>query len=157
MCCVAEEIYYKKVKGKYVPVGMYDSDVQSSLPIGSHLITVEPGWKMTRFRIDPAIAPLLAAGIYAEQGMIAALREISKLYPSVAPLTEEQHNAWEALIKSLDKDSVQLNRVSAQDIASAGVVALIEEASHLLMNPAVQKAYDNFMLVCKLVTEETND
>jgi hypothetical protein len=46
--------------------------------------------------------------------------------------------------------------LSVRDCAEAGVKAMQEEASKLMTNPAVKKAYEHFQLVCEL-TRESNE
>jgi hypothetical protein len=42
---------------------------------------------------------------------------------------------------------------SARDAVEAGVEAMQQEAMRPMQNPSVQKAYEQFMLVCKLTSE----
>jgi hypothetical protein len=49
-----------------------------------------------------------------------------------------------------------LNISSARDIAEAGIKAQIEEATKLMEHPSVKRAYEHFMLVCKLVQTQSN-
>ena len=46
------------------------------------------------------------------------------------------------------------SRGSTRDAVDAGVKAMAAEAQELLENPAVRKAYERFMLVCKLACEQ---
>jgi hypothetical protein len=43
-----------------------------------------------------------------------------------------------------------LQGLSTHDIAEAGVKAMMEEADKMMSNPAVRKAYEDFMLLVKL-------
>jgi hypothetical protein len=148
-------IYYKKEGRKYVPVSEYDSQYHDSFPFGDHLVSVRRNVTSRRFCVDPAIAPMLAAGLYAEDAISSAVQKASELRPSKAPITEEQRDAWKHLAKTFGTDMYTLNHNSARDIAEAGVMALTAEADKLLSNPAVKKAYDHFMLLCKLTYEES--
>jgi hypothetical protein len=45
---------------------------------------------------------------------------------------------------------------SARDAAEAGVKAMQEEADRLMQHESVRRAYEQFQLVCKLVSEKPN-
>jgi hypothetical protein len=46
-----------------------------------------------------------------------------------------------------------LNINCSRDIAEAGIKALQDEANMLYLNPAVKKAYEQFILICQLTKE----
>jgi hypothetical protein len=46
---------------------------------------------------------------------------------------------------------------SYREAAEAGVKAMMDEAALLLSNPAVKKAWENFMLICELTKENKNE
>jgi len=147
-----EEVYYKKVGGRYIPVSYYDANVMDAIPEGAHLIVKRPGSTSRRYNVDTAIAPMIAAGIYAEDAITNALAERSKLrIPNITkPITSEQRAAWEHLAKLFGDDIFPLEWPSYRESAEAGVKALQVEAENLLVNPGVRKAYEHFLLVCKL-------
>jgi hypothetical protein len=151
-----KQIFYKKQGRRYVPVSEYDNEYLDSFPKGDHLVSVYPGGGSRRYRIDPALAPMIAAGRYAEKAMIDAIHEASKLRPAKTPLTDEQRTAWRNLIKSLGEEATMLTGAAPFDIAQAGIQAMQEEAGKLLQNEAVRNAYDHFMLMCKLAKEREN-
>lgn len=147
-----KRIFYEKVGRRYVPVSEYDSDLLDAYPKGSHLVICYPGGRSTRFNVDPALAPMIAAGRYAEEEIAAALVKASSMRPG-KPLTEEQHKIWQILCKSFGNDLYSVQWDSARDIAEAGVAAMQQEADKLLKNTAVKQAYDQFMLLCELAKE----
>ena len=149
-----KKIYYEKVGQKYVPVAEYDSDYMDSFTKGNHLVMCYPGGTSRRFNIDPAFAPLIAAGRYAEDVIAKALIQASDLRPSKATLTIEQKVAWETLAKAFGEDKHNLTWPAARDAVEAAIQTLQTEADMLLSNTAVRKAYDNFMLMCQLSKEE---
>lgn len=155
-----KKIYYEKVGRRYKPVYEYDSELLDALPKGSHLISVYPGGSSRRYNIDPATAPLLAAGRVAGDALAKALVRAGELRlqqrDRERKMTEGQKAAWENLVKEFGDSAKQLEWPSAREVAEEGVRALQEEAEMLLSNEAVRKAYDHFMLVCKL-TKEKND
>lgn len=148
-----KRVYYEKVGRRYKPVREYDSDVFGALPLGSHLIICRPGVKSTRHDIEPALAPMIAAGRLAEDQMADAIVKASEMRPQKQPITVEQQEAWENLARAFGDEVCTLQHGSARDIVDAGVNALIAEAEKLMTNPAVKSAYDQFLLVCALTKE----
>lgn len=148
-----KKIFYEKVGRKYVPVSEYDSDLIDALPKGTHIIMCYPGGQSTRYRIDPAYGPMIAAGRVAEDAISKAIHKASELSPQREPLTKGQLKAWQNLAKEFGEDLCTLQGASTRDIAEAGVKAMMEEANILLENPAVKNAYEHFLLVCELTKE----
>lgn len=144
-------VYYKKQGRRYVPVREYDEDLMRSFPKGAHLVMCYPGGESTRYNIDPAYAPMIAAGRVAEDAMCQAIREASELRPKQTPITEGQRRAWRKLAREFGDDIATLNGPSSFDIAQAGLQALQVQADELMRHPAVRDAYEQFQTVCKLV------
>jgi len=151
-----KKVFYEKVGRKYVPVSEYDSNLLDALPKGTHIIMSYPGGQSTRYKIDPAYGPMIAAGRVAEDAICNAITKQSELKPHRKPLTEGQKLAWENLAKEFGEDLCTLYGSSVRECAEAGVRAMQEEAEKLLTNPAVKKAYEHFLLVCEL-TKEHNE
>jgi hypothetical protein len=145
-----KKVYYVKEGRKYVPVAEYDNDLMDSFHKGTHLVMVYPGGSSRRFNIEPALAPMIAAGRVAEDAISRAISKASELRPKSAPITEGQRKAWAKLAKEFGNDLATLQIDSAHDIAEAGVKAMQEEADRLLTNDAVKLAYEHFLLVCQL-------
>lgn len=152
-----KKVYYEKVGRKYVPVAEYDSDYLDSFPRGNHLVMCYPGGSSRRFNIEPALAPMIAAGRYAEDAMSSALVKASEMRPHNKPITEKQRKAWAALAKAFGDDRYYVELPSAREVTDAGVKAMQEEANKLLEHPMVKAAYDEFMATCKLVLESKAD
>ena len=150
-----KKVFYEKVGRKYVPVSEYDSNLLDALPKGTHIIMSYPGGQSTRYKIDPAYGPMIAAGRVAEDAICNAITKQSELKPHRKPLTEGQKLAWENLAKEFGEDLCTLYGSSVRDCADAGVKAMQEEAMKLMENPSVKKAYEHFVLVCEL-TKENN-
>ena len=149
-----KKIYYEKKGRRYVPVAEYDNDLLDSFPKGNHLVMSYPGGTSRRFNIDPALAPMIAAGRYAEDAISNKIREATELRPMTREIDEETQKRWLEVIKVLPDDMrFMFSHGSARDAAEAGVNAMMVEANKLLDHPAARKAYDNFILVCKLVQE----
>jgi hypothetical protein len=146
-----KEVLYKKQGRRYVPIAEYDKEYLDSFPKGAHLVICHPGGQSRRFNVDPALAPMIAAGRYAEDVVTKALVKAAELRPKRALLTKEQQEAWQKLIGVLGEDARYLEWASARDVAEAGTRAMIDEAEKLLDNPAVRKAYDRFLMIAELV------
>ncbi len=149
-----KKIYYEKVGRRYVPVAEYDSTYLDSFPKGNHLVMCYPGGSSRRFNIEPALAPMIAAGRYAEDAMSSALVRASELRPHKKPVTEKQRKAWDNLAKAFGDERYYVELPSAREVTEAGVKAMQEEADKLLQHPMVKAAYDEFMATCKLVAEQ---
>ena len=151
-----KKIYYEKRGNRYFPVSEYDSEVMDAFPPGDHLVSVYPGGASRRYRINPALAPMIAAGRYAEDAICKAINKASELKSTNTPITPEQKAAWEALAESFGEELATLHGPSVRDIAEAGVQAMIEEAEKMLSNPAVRKAYERFLMIVELTKENKN-
>ncbi len=150
-----KKVFYEKVGRRYKPVHEYDQVLLDSFPKGTHLVMCYPGGQSSRFNIDPNHAAMIAAGRVAEDAMCDAMRRASELRPQRTPLTEGQRRAWKRLAKEFGDDLATLSGSSARDIAEAGLAALQAEAVELMKHPAVKEAYDQFLLVSKLVKEKS--
>ena len=151
-----ETIFYIKKGRRYVPHSSYSSEFCDSFPKGTHLVQSYPGGSSRRFNIDPAYAPMIAAGRVAEDAMCRAIQKASEMKPKSTPITEGQRKAWKKLAKEFGDELAILHINSAHDIAEAGMKALQEEADKLLKNTAVRKAYDHFLLLCELTKEHNS-
>lgn len=152
---MAKKIFYEKVGRKYVPVYEYDQSLMDSLPNGNHLISVYPGGSSCRYNVDPAYAPMIAAGRVAEDKISEVIRKATDLRPKRSPITLAQKEAWDNLVKEFGEEARTLEWPSAREACTVAVNAMIEEADNLLANPSVKKAYEHFLLVCELTKENS--
>lgn len=153
---MTKQIFYKKVGRRYVPVSEYDSELLDAFAKGTHLVMTYPGGQSRRYNIDPAYAPMIAAGRVAEDAISDAVRKASDLRPSRNPLTEGQIKAWRKLSKEFGEEAHTLTWPSARDAAESAVKAMQVEADKLLENPAVRKAYEHFLFVAELARDHAN-
>lgn len=151
-----KKIYYEKKGRKYVPVAEYDNDLMDSFHKGNHLVMIYPGGTSRRFNVEPALAPMIAAGRLAEDAICSSILKASELKPQRTPLTEGQIKAWRNLANEMGDELCTLQGASTRDIAESAVNAMMAEADKLMTNPAVKKAYEHFLLVCEL-TKEHNE
>jgi len=152
-----KKIFYEKVGRRYVPVSEYDNELLDSFPKGNHLVMCYPGGTSRRFNIDPNYAAMIAAGRVAEDAMCKAMNKASELRPAKTPITPEQQAAWKKLAEAFGDELATLQGSSINDIAQAGINAMMEEADKLMQNPNVREAFDHFIVVCKLTKEQTNE
>ena len=150
---MTETVFYVKKGRRYVPHSTYSAEFCDSFPKGTHLVDVYPGGSSRRFNIDPAYAPMIAAGRVAEDAMSRAISAASELRPRQTPITEGQRKAWRRLAQEFGDELATLNINSARDIAEAGIQAQIAAAEKLLENPTVRRAYERFLFVAELAKE----
>lgn len=154
MTKTTKTLFYKKVGRKYEPVCEYDQELLDSFPKGTHIVMCYPGGQSRRFNIDPNYAAMIAAGRTAEDEISKALVKASELRPKKAPLTIEQKEAWDNLVRVFGEEARYLEWPSARDVAEAGIKAMMDEAEKLMSNPAVRKSWDQFQLVCALTKQQ---
>jgi hypothetical protein len=148
-----KKIYYEKRGRRYVPVAEYDNDLLDSFTKGNHLVMSYPGGTSRRFNIDPAYAPMIAAGRVAEDAICNALHKASEMQPQRTPITLGQKRAWEKLAKEFGDALCPLMHASARDLAEAGVKAMQAEADKLMKHDGVRRAYEQFQLMCELTKD----
>ena len=153
---MSKTVFYKKVGRRYIPVSEYDNELLDSFPKGSHLVQCYPGGSSRRFNIDPAYAPMIAAGRVAEDAISKSIMEASALRvpEKHRPLTEEQQEAWERLAATFGQERFALEWCSYREAAEAGVKAMMEEADKLMTNPTVRKSFEKFIMICQLTKEQ---
>lgn len=151
-----KKIYYEKVGRRYVPVAEYDSDFLDSFTKGNHLVMSYPGGTSRRFNIDPAYAPMIAAGRVAEDAVCRAISKAAELRPPCTPITAKQKKAWHALAEAFGDELCTLQGLSIHDCAEAGVQAMQTEADKLMKHQSVRQAYEHFMMMCALAQEQND-
>jgi hypothetical protein len=152
-----KKIYYEKRGRRYVPVAEYNEEWMDSFHKGTHLVMVYPGGSSRRYNINPAYAPMIAAGRVAGDAMCRAIQTASELRPRQTPITEGQRRAWKKLAKEFGDDLATLQIDCAHDIAEAGLKALQAEADKLMRHESVKRAYEQFLLVCELTKKENEN
>ena len=157
---MSEIIFYIKKGRRYVPHSTYSSEFCDSFPKGTHLVQSYPGGQSRKFNINPAYAPMIAAGRVAEDVISKRIMEATEIRRNSrnkeTPLTPGQKKAWDKLVKEFGPDARQLEWPSARECAEEAVKAMTVEAEKLLENEAVRKAYEHFLLLCEL-TKDHNE
>jgi hypothetical protein len=149
-----KKTYYIKLGRRYVPVAEYDQDLMSSFPKGTHIVMSYPGGQSTRYNIDPAYGPMIAAGRVAEDTIRRAIYHASEAKPKERPCTPRQKAAWEEMKAAFGDELFSIQFASTHDLAEAGVNAMQEEAFKLMQHEAVRDAYEQFQLVCELTKQK---
>lgn len=152
----SETIFYVKKGRRYVPHSTYSPEFCDSFPKGTHLVDVYPGGSSRRFNIDPAYAPMIAAGRVAEDAISKALIRASDMRPKSKPMTPGQIAAWENLVKEFGPEARTLEWPSAREACEEAVKAMQVEADKILTNPVVRKAYEKFLFVAELTKDHPN-
>ena len=145
--------FYIKEGRRYRPVREYDQTLMDAMPKGAHIVMVYPGGQSTRYSIDPAYAPMIAAGRVAEDAISKALMRASDMRPKEQPLTQEQRDAWNHLVEVMGDSARMLEWPSAREACEEAVKAMQVEADRLLTNPTVRSAYERFLFVAELTKE----
>ena len=148
-----KKIYYEKRGRRYVPIAEYDSTYLDSFTKGAHLVMCYPGGTSRKLNINPAYAPMIAAGRVAEEAICEAMRKKSMYRPQSTPITPGQKKAWQKLSKEFGVDGCILQGASASDCAEAAINAMQLEADKLMKHTSVRKSYEHFMLMCMLTKE----
>ena len=152
-----KKIFYEKIGRRYVPVREYDPEFMDAFPKGTHMIVCRPGSTSYAYNIDPAIAPMLAAGKYAEDDMSAAIVKAMEYKPKSQPITDRQRELWQELKKSFADADFVIHGFSAHEATRAGIKALEQEVEKMLEVPSVKLAYEQFTLVWKLTKEDQKE
>ena len=125
-----QEVLYKKVGRRYVPVGV-TYERYDYFPIGSHLVVVSDDRRARttsyRYDIDPDFAPLAAALRVSADKIVDIVQEASRA--SIAwrsIVTPEQRAAWAALEDSFGGAIVHISHPSANEAATKIVTALVD-------------------------------
>lgn len=150
------ETFYIKKGRRYVPIREYDSTFMDALPHGAHLTIVKPSSKHITLNVNAALAPMIAASLYAEESMCTAIYNAAQLRPKCTPITPKQRKLWNDLIIESGDSAFYVQFDSAHDIALAGLKAMQIEAEKLLQNESVKHAYEQFLFVAKLASADSN-
>jgi hypothetical protein len=97
---------------------------------------------------------MIAASRVAEEAICKALMRASDMRTKTKPITQEQRDAWDHLVKVFGEEARCLEWPSAREACDAAINAMVQEASSLMENPMVKNAYDEFEATCKLVLEQ---
>jgi len=148
---VMTKVFYERVGKRYRPVLEYDREVMDSFPPGDHLVSVRSGCTSRRYNINPTLAPMIAAGLYAKEAIVRQIHEATELKPVNREIDEETQRRWRKFIETMPEEFRYLfTHGSAVDAADAGIAAMQEEVDRMMTNPAVRQAYEQFLLVCEL-------
>lgn len=142
--------FYVKRGRRYYPVSQWDPELDRAMPLGDHLVSVRENSETRRHCIEPALAPMIAAGLVAEEAMSRAVYNAMELRPQSPGFTAQQQKLIKELTHSMNGADMRWLRGSAQDAARAGVEAMIEEAQRIMQSPAARRAYEDFLLVAAL-------
>jgi len=116
---------YKKVGRKYVEIGTYENE-SMHYPHGATLIWSREGATLTRYKIEPADAALLAAAERMRDAMLDAMRNADRWEPDEV-IKGKRAKAWEAYKAIAGEEStLRLKGAAMSDVINAGIKALVD-------------------------------
>lgn len=145
-----DEVFYKKVGKKYVPISYYNSNLTDGFTIGSHLVVKQRGVTSIRHNVSPEVAPMLAVSILMKDKMADAIRRGSEMRPSNVAITQEEADCWEELKRISGNNRYYIQFPSMSESVEAGITILQEEVTKLMVNDAIKAAYEHFQFLCEL-------
>jgi hypothetical protein len=149
---MTQEVFYRKVGRRYVPVSEYDSNLMDSMRQGSHLVICYPGGRSIRYNVEPDFAAMIAAGHYAEDAISKAIVRAQEMRPhSGKELTQEERDAWNNFVRVMGDRGRYIEIPSAREATEAGVKAMVDAARDMLEgNPSVKQAYEHLLTLAAL-------
>lgn len=90
-------LYRKLPNGRYKAVASYEPEVWDSLPFGTHLVLVEPGFRTRVWNVNPDYAALEAAAAILRNELSQIIAKATSLRPLGEKLTAEQRELWDKL------------------------------------------------------------
>jgi hypothetical protein len=121
---MSQEVFYRKVGRRYLPVAYYEPNLMDALPPGAHLVCVTPGSQSTTRNINPDHAAVLGALRLHRDAILANLQEKGGA-TSARPLTKKELAGLEAYKKIAGEESLMLSRPSAMGMVEALENALV--------------------------------
>lgn len=136
-------------------MGEYNGDWEKTMPFGCHVHVVhEGGGQSYTYRIEPAIAPLVAAAMIMRDDLVGVIREAAEYEkPKKELLTERQHAAWKEFNDAFGGSISSLRGKSIHDVANQVLSVIAKRAENMLTNDAMKEAYDQFITVATLSKE----
>jgi len=147
------KVYYTKQGNEYVPVEEYDPDLMDALPYGTHLTVVREGGQSRRYNVDPAFVPFMAGAVALEEKLAYIIQKAAYAQPHKKPITEKQREAWKQFRETMGDELGMITYPSITDVARNILESIQAEAEQQLKNPAMRKAYDNYLLLATLSKE----
>jgi hypothetical protein len=146
----SEKVLYEKIGDEYVPIGVaIDTDyTQTFRKNQATLVVVDNGCTSWRYRIEPAIAPLVAATVLMEGDLCSIFYEACKPKLEDQPskkikYTKKQKEAWDTMCDVLEFNSVSLP--SHRTVADHILEKIKERAAELMKDKDVFEQYEQFL------------
>lgn len=149
------EVYYiKNSNGEFEPVRAYDV-VFDSLPIGSHLITIDKNGTSWTYHVDPDFIALRAAAEAIKNRLAAVVMKSIQLRANHSEsLTEHQEKLMEELKESGINSAFW---PSAHEIADNLLAILIEKSKAASQVPWVAELEEQYRAAVALTLNEKNE
>jgi hypothetical protein len=120
-------LYIKRGR-RYHPISEYDPEAMDALPIGAHMVIVEPGVKQLHYHVDPDRAGLLAALQEHEAELIQAITQASEKKVATWGTSSRERRAVKAYRDIMqDTHMLVISRPAAASILDGLKNALMQE------------------------------
>jgi hypothetical protein len=123
-----DQILYKKVNGKYVPVT--DPWAMEGLREGWWLVKVTPSSHTIRAAVYPDKAELVAAAKDMEEKLMDIIRDASKARPSKSFLNPDEKRDWDWFVKKHGESFNALHYPSFAENAEKIMDVLLDKTSY---------------------------
>lgn len=151
-------VLYKKEGRKYIPIGEYDPEMHDHMPYGVHLTVVSKGgWTSRKYNVNAEMALLIGAMHFARDRMAKVVYNAGQARPSKPPVTPAQRDAWDHFQTLMGDELKMVHYPSSVEVVDAGIEALLVETKHMLDNPVVKKAFDQFLMLYELTSKQTEE
>jgi hypothetical protein len=118
--------FYEKRGRRYRPVA--EDRHWDSFPQGAHLVVCAPGSQITRYRIEPDHAGLLAAAEPLRDKIRETVAEKLHMRPTRPLLTMHQAAAWRKFQEAMGNDNYCVEYPSVGELADAVMDLIVRNA-----------------------------
>jgi len=152
---VDDDLVYKKTTSNggrvsYKSIGTVGENMWSDFkPYGCYLTVTKPNTSSTKYGVEPALAPMVAATLILRDRLVDIIHEASAFASPYPIMNAKQKAAWDNMGKVFG-GLTSIHSASMHDIAAKILDAIAEEATQTLTTPAAKEAYEQFLLVAAL-------
>lgn len=147
------DLYVKNNDGSFSKYGSRLSEIGDVFPNGAHLIVVEKNCTYKRLNVNLEIATILAVFLM-NKDIITDILLKSNIIDSTY-LTEEQITKYNELIESIKEKNGFVAFPSVSEAYETFVKNLSHKIAHMLENPNVNEAFEQFKFLCNLCGKDT--
>jgi len=115
---------YKKNGRRYVPMGNVNEWVDH-WPYGHHLVTSQPGSRLTRYNINPDTAALRAAIDCCRSQLQDIIMSKMEMQPT-RKLTGDQMQAWQQFVQAMGDERFIITYPSVAELVESVIDTLLQ-------------------------------